>query len=632
MKLSVRINLLQIIYLLLIVVNGYAADFTIVAQATPTEVNRGDSFVYQVEVSGSSMTLPQPEVEIPGDFSILSGPNSSTNIQYVNGAMTASRSLTYQLIARNSGVFTIPAPTVTYKRKIFKGNAVTIVVTDGGAPGGSTQSQPPSAPSTPSTKPRSSGRPPQVTTDKLQSIFLDVSVEPKEVYFQQPITVTYTLYFRDDVRTFDIKQLSSTEGFWTEAYPAPNPPNVFSRTIRGQQYNAAMIHRLILFPTRTGELTIGPMEVVCQVRSTYRSRRQRSLFDSFFDSGFDTEQKMVDSDPVTVTIKPLPQPGRPADFDDVVGNYRLSATLDRDSVETNESVTLTVKISGEGNIGFLPEPKLVIPPDIQRYDPEVQEKHSITGDAIKGYKTFTYLLIPRRAGLQKIQTLKYSYFNPVTEKYTTLTSGEINLHVRPASGWAAYDADTPQGSREEVRSLATDIRYIHDASRRLHRVGPPIQERVVYQLAYLAPLAIIGLAFYVRRKQDQLESDPARQRSRKAAKRALNALKEARIAQQQNKLDQGFTALVHGVFYYFADRVSIPAAELNEKNIQDILSLRKIENEKQMELLDIIHRCNTARFTPDGMQKDNLNELIRKTQTWILAVDRFMDRKPLKSG
>lgn len=313
-----------------------SVEINIVAEAIPTHVKVGDSFTYTVEVSGNKMKLPNPDVDIPSEFDIYSGPSTSINTSWVNGQMSASRTLTYQLLARKAGVFTIDPPTLNYKKRRYSGNKVVVVVssTRRSSRGSQGRSSNRSAVPTPSSP---------ITSD--EPLFLQVDVDPAEVYVQQPLTVTYTLYFRHDVRSFDVKRLSSTEGFWTEEWPVPNPPTVLERTINGKSYRAAAIYRTILFPTRDGELTIGPMEVVCEVKQS-RRRRSRSLFDDFFDNPFDVEQKLVASELYTVNVLPLPANGKPDQFDEVVGKYRLRAELDRDTVETNESVTLHINISG----------------------------------------------------------------------------------------------------------------------------------------------------------------------------------------------------------------------------------------------------------------------------------------------
>ncbi len=427
-------------------------------------------------------------------------------------------------------------------------------------------------------------------------------------------------------------RLSSTEGFWKEDLPVSNPPEVFEQRIDGQLYHGAIIQKILLYPTRTGELEIGPMELTCEVRERTSGRRRfGSLFDSVFDDpffgGFQTRSVDIESEPVTVSVRSLPSEGRPAGFQEVVGRYRIRAELDQDSVATNESVTLTVRISGTGNIGFIPEPELNIPPDLEIYDPQTRQDQESTGRTLEGWKSFTYLLIPRRAGVQRIAPIEFSFFDPDRRRYSTVETDELVLNVRPASGWDAMISDLPGGSAEEVRSLATDIRWIHDSSVGLRRSGPPLYQQATYPIAYLLPALIALGALLARRRMDQLAGNVAAARSRKATKRALSALKEANQAYKAGNITQGYDALARGLVYYIADRAHTPAADLAIDRIAEILSGRGVSTDQIAEIRELIHRCNTARFTPDGMDEHALSDLIGQARKWILGVDRYFEKK-----
>ncbi|MDP8286584.1 MAG: BatD family protein, partial [Candidatus Electryonea clarkiae] len=452
-------------------------------------------------------------------------------------------------------------------------------------------------------------------------------VEPKHAYIQQPVTVTYTLFFRQDVRTFDVKSLSTTEGFWSENLKVPNPPQVINRMVNGREYRSAVIHKLLLYPTRHGELSIGPMDLTLEIQEKRKSRRSRSLFDNFFDDPFGTSrvQKQVSSKPKIVKVKPLPDLGRPAGFDGAVGEYKINARLDRDTVNTNESVTLKVTISGNGNIGFLPEQSISIPPDIERYDPEIKEHAEPLGGKLHGKKTFTYLLIPRRAGLQRITPIKFSFFDPVKGKYVTSSTNELLLQVNPVEGWTASGAVIPGGSPEEVQSLATDIRWIHDATQGLHRAEKPVYRRATYPLAYIIPLIFAVTALFARKRRNKFQSDTAARKSRMAAKHAYKALKEAKELQDAGKIDQGYTALARGLINYFSDRTGNVSSTVDRNRIDLVLQHRHVPENLRIKVASIIDKCNSARFTPDGLDNISLTRLIEESRTWIHNVNHYLE-------
>ncbi len=601
------------------------ADIVIKATAEPTTIMVGESFSYDVEILGNKMTLPSPDVHFPSSFRVISGPNTSTNLQVINARMESSRSVNWILVAEKPGTFMINGPKVKVKRKTYQGPKVTIKVKMGtnarSQQGGSSkQGTGSSSKAKPTNKIRIQGQP------EAESIFLDIRVDPQEVYLQQPVAVTYTLWYRENVRTFDVRSVSSTDGFWSEAIEVPNPPSVRQKVIDGKTYNTAIIHKLLLYPTRSGELSIGPMDIVCEVQKRQNRRRPGSLFDSFFD-GYERVQKNISSEPVKVKVKQLPAFGRPENFDGLVGRYNINAKLDRDTVVTNESVTLKVTISGSGNIGFVPEPLVIIPPDIEKYDPEISENSQHSGGKMRGKKNFTYLLIPRRAGKQKIAPVSFSYFDPVKNKYVTDQTRELNLYVAPATGWAAAGNSAPGGSPEEVRSLTTDIRWIHESVKGLRRTNKSLYHSSLYPVSYLFPATIALLALWLRQRKEKLAGDVAGRKSRQARKHVAAALKEATTLHKENKILEGYTALARGLISYLADRTHNNTTNLDLDNIMTILSYRNISEELKTEFKMILEKCNTARFTPDGLDAETLNTLISKSRNWIHTADYQLSGK-----
>lgn len=605
-----------------------AGDITITATVGRTHVAVGDTLTYQVIVAGSERSMPTPDVEIPPRFRILTGPNSSLNVQWINGRFSTTRTLTWILQAVEEGEAVIPAPVAEKRGDVFRGPEVRVQISDEPHPGGTAGSpqNPPKPSGTTPNRPSSNRRGGFSDIGRNENVFIDVQVEPQEVYLQQPLIATYTLYFREQVSGYDIRRLSSTEGFWTEPLARPNQPDVFTTTINGREYRGAVIYKLLLFPTRTGDLEIGPMEMMCEVQRQDRRSRGRSLFDDLFNDpffgGYRTQRLDLATDPVPVEVLPLPGEGRPAGFSEVVGDYSINAHLDADSVETNESVTFTVTIEGEGNIGFLPEPEFNVPPDIEMYDPQTETKQSPRGGTLRGEKTFQYLLIPRRAGAQPIPAVSFSFFDPDRRRYRTISTEPKTLYVSPARGWSAANSDLPGGTADEVRSIGTDIRWIHDATRGLRPQGTPLYQQAVYPLSYLLPLIVVIGAWAGSRRMNALEKDA---RSRKAAKRAMRALKEARDAHKGGQIAEGYDALARGLYHYIADRIHMPAPELNQRLIQEILQDRKVAEEQRHQIQAILQRCDTARFTPAGKDPEMLLELLGEAQSWVMAVDKRLE-------
>ncbi|NIS38750.1 hypothetical protein GWN26_12180, partial [Candidatus Saccharibacteria bacterium] len=88
-------TLLTILYLLLLIgLPLIGQDIKITATVNQNPVGVNDQFTYQVEISGSTQNLPDPQLPKLDDFRVVSGPNVSTSFQFINGAVSSSKTYT----------------------------------------------------------------------------------------------------------------------------------------------------------------------------------------------------------------------------------------------------------------------------------------------------------------------------------------------------------------------------------------------------------------------------------------------------------------------------------------------------------------------------------------------------------
>jgi len=276
---------------------GYAfsADVTLKATVDKTRVGLNDRFVYTIEVSGESTSLPKPNFPSFESFTILSGPNTSTNIQFINGAMSSSNTYTFYLRPQKEGKFSIPEATLDVDDETISSNSIEITVVKGS-----------SAPQPQQESPKS-----RKDEDLLgENLYLKAFVDKSTVYQSQQILIEYKLYFRVDVRSYNIEKLPTNTGFWMEEFKLPSQPRVGNEIINGINYRVATLRKVALFPTRSGEISIEPMTISLDA-VVKQKRRSRSIFDDFFDDPFGrTVKTSVSSQPLKIKVKPLPQAGK----------------------------------------------------------------------------------------------------------------------------------------------------------------------------------------------------------------------------------------------------------------------------------------------------------------------------------
>jgi hypothetical protein len=312
------------------------------------KIGMNETATLTVIVTGSGQQqLPEPKLPPLPQFQIFSA-GSSTSLQIINGVMSSSVKYNYILSPKKEGTFPIRSATMLVNGKRYVSNElnITIVKTAEDASG-------------PGTGDKLDG------DGKAKDMFLTAEVDKKTAYVDEQVT----LYVRFHKA---IKTLSSpdyfppqTPGFWTNDIP---PQKQYYQVINGRRYLVNEL-RTALFPTKPGNLSISPARVTVTVpdRSRRRSRDPFSFFDGVFEQGKRVELK---SKPLTVKVKPLPLEGKTDNFSGGVGSYRISATVDKTEVEVNEAITLTVKISGRGNVKSIPEPSLPTMDGFTRLSPD----------------------------------------------------------------------------------------------------------------------------------------------------------------------------------------------------------------------------------------------------------------------
>ena len=444
-----RFLLVFIISCRLFIPQAFSAEIQLKASTDRLLIPINETFTYTLEISGEKANSVDNDPKLPdiSEFSVyMGGTGTSQNIQIINGKMSVTKSMNFTFMANKIGKFLIQPAELVFKGKIFKSESIQIEIT-------SQTAKPKTSP------PKNQNRTLKNNQSDLKdNLFLRTIINKKRVYVNEPVIISYKIYTGVTVTSYGINKLPNTASFWAEEFPLAAQPKTYREIYNGKEYIVAEIKKMALFPTDAGKKTIGPMQIECDVR--VQTQRRRSIFDSFFDDPFfgRTVRQSVNSKPINIEVLPLPIKGKPADFSGVVGNFSITARVDKKQVKTNEAVALKVKIAGSGNIKVLPTPKVEIPADFEQYEPKITQTINRTGNIISGQKNYEYVLIPRFPGTQKIKPIEFFYFDLKTKTYKKISTPEIEINVQ--KGNEDLIAVGTGLSKEEVRLLGKDIRFI----------------------------------------------------------------------------------------------------------------------------------------------------------------------------
>jgi hypothetical protein len=566
-------------------------------------VNQAFQLSYTLEnANGGSLKLPPLN-----DFQLIGGPNTSTNMQWVNGNVTQSVTYTYVLKPKKEGTFKIEKAGIQVSKVTMESNELTIEVTKAAAQSQTQQRQrnpfDPFA-DDPFFNPQSSPEP-EVSQGDIEKqlkddVFMKLEVNRNAVYKGEMLTATYKLYFRQNLAGFNVTKAPAFDGFWSQEVELDPKRRPMVETINGKQYNVVDILKYNLYPQRSGGLTIPLAEVETVAQIQVRSRN-RNFFDDFFSMGRVQQVPLhLKTSTAVVTVKDLPENGKPTDFNGAVGKFSYEAKLSNKEAKTDEPITYTIKITGAGNLKFIESPTLQLPEAFEVYDPKTKENITNTTSGLSGTKQYDYLIIPRQPGEYIIQANSFSYFDPSQGKYFTLRSPEFSVKVtgEPSKNMNASVTNNSQ-AKAEVELLGKDIRYI--------KTNVPDFENPKSTLAsfgfaavYATPILMFVGLIALKRRNENLAADITGTKRRRALKLAKKRLVLANKLLLQNDKNGFYTEVSKAIWGYLADKLNIDLASLSKESAEEKLLLKNVSAGTISKFKTLLGTCELALYSPIG--------------------------------
>jgi hypothetical protein len=433
-------------------------SLTFTASIDRTSVPVGESFTVSVSIEGEDLGgVGRPTAPSISGIEILgSSTSQSTQINFINGKLTKSTSLTYnyEMIANSEGEFTIPPFTLKYQGQEYATEPIKISVQKG-SPG--------------AISPPGRIEPPQTEERGTRTIFVESEISKNSVYPGEPLIVSHYLYTRLNLSDLQLVSSPSYENVWVENIESPTNLNFVRTTKNGISYSRALLRKDILFPLGEKNIRINPISLDVIIRGD---------FFSFFG-----ERKTISSEPRTITVKPFP-PERPAEFVDAVGNFEMRAEVDTSNIKVGSPFSLKITIKGEGNLNLFSPPKFPEIRKLSTYEPESKVNTRISEGSLKGERTLSYLVTPEVSGIIEIPEINWAYFDFRNATFVKKTIGPWRIQVKPG-------AEAGEGG--EAEKISEDIAYIL-----------PVGNKTVYLmpkffLLYFLPslMILLASAYYV---------------------------------------------------------------------------------------------------------------------------------------
>jgi hypothetical protein len=514
------------------------------------------------------------------------GPQTSysSSTQIINGKMSQETSYSYvfYLQAMNEGKYVIAPAVFRYKNKEYKSDSIFIEVIKDGS--NRQANQKPGASNQTATEERVPG----------SDLFIRLILDRNEVFLGEHITATVKLYSRIDLAGLNEVKFPAFNGFLKENLETPPLSSLRRENVNGVIYGTGVVQQFLLYPQVTGEISIEPVEITALIQ------QKTGKSDPFFGDFFSTVQnipKVIASLPVKVTVKQLPGL-KPPDFSGLVGNIKIDASLNKDSVNVNDALNFRITVTGTGNLKLAGTPSMKLSPDIEVYDPKVSDNIKNSASGTTGQKTFEYVLIPRHYGEFTIPSLSYTYFNTATRQFDKLSTKEFHFFARKGTDQSSTVTVYGGVSKEDVKYLGKDIRFIKNSTENLKKSDRIILANRSFLSLYGFALLLFLAVLFIRREHIRRNSDLSIVRNRRAAKIAGKRLQEASRCLKSGEIDKFHEEILKAIWGYLSDKLNIPVSELTRVNAFESLRQNEVDDQQIDNLSVILDKCEFARFAP----------------------------------
>jgi BatD DUF11 like domain len=635
----------------LVFISGVVSYNTSLAQANFTaicpqkKIGKNDYLQVQFKVEHASNveSINPPSFK---NFSIVSGPNQESGMTDINGKVDQYVSVSFVLKPNSPGSYTIGPATAKADGKEFQSNPLSIQVTNSSSTSSSPSNNPPNAlsllggnslspfpnlnfdfPTEPTTHQFDDYilKKGENVNDKVKkNLFIRLDVSKTSCYVGEPIVASYKLYTRLRSES-TITNAPSFNGFSVSEMDLNNNNSSSIEKYNGRDFNVYTLRKVQLYPLQPGTITIDPVvsdNKVTFIKAEYAGSQQGDMFLDMMQNFADAtsprdaivEQHItLKSKPVEITVKPLPEENKPADFRGSVGSFTIKSSLQKNTISTDDAGNLKIIISGAGNIQLINPPKINWPQGMDGYDAKITDGIDKFSVPMKGSKTFTYPFTVSKAGTYTIPAISFSYFDPQSAAYKTLLTDAQIITVTKGKGMP----NNPYSKNKIVATPPTSVLSV-------------IEKNAIYLIAGIVTL--IGIIFWIYQR-NATKKKYALLKKEKEQVPAETISEEEEFVIPENPLEEVHQKLVEensAAFYsildaslkeYLSAKFKVPAEALNKKRINEELDRCNVGLGTSLRLTSLMDNIELNLYAPPS-HINHLKEVYEKASEVIALLDK----------
>jgi len=557
------------ILLLLISFQGLLAQVQFEAKVSRNSLGLNERLRVDFIMNVDGDNFVQPNFE---GFRVIAGPSQQISQSWINGRSSFEKIYSYFLLPLQKGNLVIKQAVIEFNGQLYKTAPIRVTVTN------PVQQQ--ADPNDPNA--------PQISADN--NIYLVADISKTNPYINEPITVVYKLYFSYNIgitnwreldkpkyndfwsQNIDIKQLVAEEGMF-----------------KGQRYRFVTLRKTVLYPQKSGRLKIEPLALDIDVQLPTNRR------DMFGRVMITEGNKRVSAGTKTITVKPLPEAGKPEGFTGAVGNFDFKVTPTKTNLKNGESLDLVVSVSGKGNLKLFDLPKPVAPNALEMYDAVHKEQVNTGLSGMTGKIVDSYTIVPQYKGKYPIKPMQFSYFDLGSGTYKTISSEEIVINVLDGPSANQAVDSTSGGNKNKIEKLE-QFKFIKLKTELVSSKRHDFFGSLWYYLLLLLPFIALPILVLLRKRKEALDGDVTGNRIRMNNRLAKKYLSEAK--KQINNKEPFYVALEKAMHNFLKAKLHIETSEMSKDNIQELLLSRNANPEVVADFIALTENCEFARYAP----------------------------------
>ena len=585
--------LLVFVFWSALTLNAFGKNIQVLATVDRTQITLEDSIQLSVTIKGTQNT-PPPELPSLPNFRITSGGTSSST-QIVNMERSISITHNYRLTPMNIGQFKIGPARIRANKKVYLTQPINILVKK-------------------STAPIQTGNRP---------VFLEATASKKEAYVGEQLIYSFKLFYRVEAKNFDLNMPFGASHFQKEEL---GKAKSYQSVVNGIQYHVQEVS-VALFPIKPGKAEIPPATLEFDIYHRPQNRSNGGPFsqffnDPFFSQGTRAEHKVLRTKPISIEVLQLPEKGKPEESKNIIGNFNIVSNLGKDDLEVGDTTTLTITVSGNGNLRGVSFPE----PDLKKlfkvYPDQPEFNQTVRGNQITGKKVFKFALVPLKAGAAILPAFTFSYFDPMVKDYRQAQTHPIEVNVRPSSSQETLNLVQSNSlgniiAKPKIEILAEDILPLHTTLDDFNNINTKINASTVLEFTFPTIFFLI-CAFFIQQKK-RLTTDMAFYRSQKAYKTASQKLES--LTHSKNPDSKEFASELSEILRgYIGDKLNMKGKAITATEVEYKLKKLDYQTNQVNITRNLLEKCDTLQYAPESFE--NYQELLNETQGLIKSLEK----------